>query len=162
LAVRQQTGIRLRERVREVAAPNFDRAENRMIAGFLHFLGLQIGDLRTRLQREMRLREERRAYRHRRGEEGGKSWWEAEDLPRIKSLPELYERWCVLEVMRCRRSCLRLGSPAAQAGSSPVRRLAEERERLVVEFAADQALDFEDAAGRLVRLRYVPRYRPWS
>jgi hypothetical protein len=30
----------------------------------------------------------------------------------------------------------------------------------VVEFTPDQAADFEDETGRLVRLRYVPSYRP--
>ncbi len=83
-------------------------------------------------------------------------------LVRAKALPVLYEWWCVLEVLRCLQGCLHLISPAGLGAASPFRRLGEERERLVVEFAADQAVDFRDERGRLVRLRYSPSYRPPS
>jgi hypothetical protein len=220
--------------VREVAAPHFDLPEHRLIAGFLHFLAVQIRDLSERIQREMDLRNERRAYRNRRGPDGGKTWWETEDLPRIeelhrllghltalereltqlrrhpvlpaaarlrevpastplirshrayasafkvivshftsyrvrlddehlllraKSLPVLYEWWCVLEVLRLLQGCLRLRKSSAFTASSPFRRLDDERERFVIELTPDQVVDFEDEAGRLVRLRYVPTYR---
>jgi hypothetical protein len=233
VAWRRGEHVYFREKVREVASSHFDLPEHRLIAGFLHFLGLQAVDLRARLRREVELREERRPFRHRRGPEGGKTWWEAEDLPRIlelqrllggldglerelaqlrrhpllpaagplrgmppstplfrshrayagafkaiaahftayrlrlddghllaraKSLPVLYEWWCVLEVLRGLQGCLHLAG-AAGAGS-PFRRLGGERERLVLELAPDQVVDFRDEAGRLVRLRYVPRYRP--
>jgi hypothetical protein len=78
-------------------------------------------------------------------------------LTRAKSLPVLYEWWCALQVIRSLRGCLRpRGDPTGAA--SPFRRLVEERTRLVIEFAPDQQIDFEDEAGRLVRLRYQPRY----
>jgi hypothetical protein len=235
LVVALPAGIRFREHVRETAASTFDLPENRLIAGFLRFLGRQLADLRTRIQREVDLRLERRAYRHRRTEEGGKTWWESEDLPRLeefrrlldqvggmerdlanlrrypflpatpplrevppstqlirshqaygnaykvivahfqafrvqlddqylvaraKSLPVLYEWWCFLEVLRILQSCLRRCDTTHPERDLPLRRLVEERDRLVVEFAADQAVDFLDAAGRLVRLRYGPHYRP--
>lgn len=222
------------EHVREVASPTFDLPENRIIAGFLHFLTLQVRDLRRRMEYEVRMREDRREYRHRRRADGGKTWWESEDLPRIeelrnllslvatmgrelaelmqspflpaapplrqvppstpllrhhkayssafktisqhfqafrvqvddkhlvmraRSLPVLYEWWCLLEVMRSLRSCLRYAQVEDFGPNSPFRRLAEERDRFVLEFQPDQAIDFEDATGRLVRCRYVPSYR---
>src|SRR5262249_41909687 len=77
------------EHVREVASPTFDLPENRIIAGFLHFLTLQVRDLRRRMEHEVRMREDRREYRHRRRADGGKTWWESEDLPRIQELKSL-------------------------------------------------------------------------
>src|SRR5262245_20533519 len=226
--------VHFREHVREVASPTFDLPENRIIAGFLHFVSLQVRDLRRRMEHEVRMREERREYRHRRRADGGKTWWESEDLPRIeelnnllkvveamgrdladlqqspflpptpplrhvppstpllrhhkayssayktiathfqafrgqvddkhlvmraKSLPLLYEWWCLLEVLRSLRACLRYAQAEDFGPNSPFRRLAEERDRFVLEFQPDQSIDFEDAAGRLVRCRYVPSYR---
>ena len=46
------------------------------------------------------------------------------------------------------------GSP-----SSPFQQLSGLRDRLVIEFESNQTLDFLDAAGRLVRMRYEPEYR---
>ena len=237
LAVRHRSGVVFREHVRETADPHFNLAENRTLTGFLLFLGVQLADLEARIRREIALRQERRAHRHRPGPDGGKSWWETEDLPRIeelkrlleslkamqgelarlrrypflppggvlrevppstplfrshrayasafrvlmghftsfrvrlddthlltrgKSLPVLYEWWCVLEVLRVLQGCLRRGGGSAEGRGSPFRRLEAERACFVVEFAADQAVDFEDENGRLVRLRYVPSYRPES
>ena len=76
-------GIAFREHVREVADPHFNLHENRILSGFLRFLEVQLADLRGRLFSEIEVREERRAFYHRPGGEGEKSWWEAEDLPRI-------------------------------------------------------------------------------
>src|SRR5262249_37940347 len=42
-----------------------------------------------RLQQELWLRHERRAFRHRRTEPDAKTWWETEDLPRIEELQAL-------------------------------------------------------------------------
>lgn len=81
-------------------------------------------------------------------------------LTRGKSLPVLYEWWCVLEVMRILQGCLKQLVDQPQGRGSPFHRLEAERTRFVVEFAPDQAVDFEDDAGRLIRLRYVPSYRP--
>jgi len=225
--------LRFREHVREVASPSYDLPENRMLSGFLHFLNLQTRDLRTRMEGEVRMREERREYRSRRIGSESKTWWESEDLPRIeelngllklveimgrdlahlqrspflppapplrsmpqstplirshkayssafkvmvthyqafrvqvddrnlvlraRSLPVLYEWWCLLEVMRSLRGCLDFGQSEDFGPQSPFRRLAEERDRFVVEFTADQSLDYEDAQGNLIRLRYVPSY----
>jgi hypothetical protein len=234
VAVRHRGAVLFRERVREVARSHFDLPEHRLIAAFLGFLAVETADLRGRLRGEVELREERRAYRHRRGPDDGKSWWETEDLPRIaelqqllggldalerelaqlrrhpilppaprlrevpvstplirshrayagafkailahftayrvrlddghllaraKSLPVLYEWWCALEVLRCLQGCLR-PAPGRPVYDMPFRRQGGERERLVVEFAPDQAVDFRDERGRLVRLRYAPSYRP--
>lgn len=235
LAVRHPRGIAFREHVREAADPHFNLTENRTLSGFLAFLGRQLADLEVRLLAEIEVREERKALHHRPAAEGEKSWWEAEDLPRIvelrklldnlhamqtelnrlarypflprgaelrevppstplirsnrayasayrtvlahfksfrvrlgedylltrgKSLPVLYEWWCVLETLRVLQSCLKFCADQPQGRGSPFRRLEAERTRFVVEFAPDQAVDFEDDAGRLVRLRYVPSYRP--
>jgi len=81
-------------------------------------------------------------------------------LMRGKSLPVLYEWWCVLEVLRVLQSCLTLCENQPSGRGSPFRQLEAERTRFVVEFEPDQAVDFEDDSGRLVRLRYVPSYRP--
>jgi Domain of unknown function (DUF2357)/PD-(D/E)XK nuclease superfamily len=235
LAVPLQNGsVHFLEHVREVASPSYDLPENRMIAGFLHFLSLQVRDLRRRMEHEIEMREARREYRHRRSGVGTKTWWESEDLPRIeemrsllsivstmgrdladllaspflpptpplrnvppstplvryhkayssafktivahfqafrvqvddkhlvmraRSLPVLYEWWCLLEVMRILRGCLPFSAGEDLGPGSPFRRLAEERDRFVVEFEPDQAVDFEDPEGRLVRVRYVPSYR---
>src|SRR5262249_36640758 len=155
---------------------------------------LQVRDLRFRMEREMEVREERRNFRHRRGGEGGRTWWESEDLPRIeelntqlghvavmerelahlllspflppaaplrgipestplvrnhkayssayrvvlshfrafrvqmddkhlltraRSLPVLYEWWCLLEVLRVLRSCLDFAETEQLGGESP-------------------------------------------
>ena len=227
-------GLHFREHVREVASPSFDLPENRIISGFLHFLNLQVRDIRRRMVHEVRVREERKEYRHRRKADGSKTWWESEDLPRIqelqsllvsvdtmgrelaallqspflppapplrsvppstpllryhkayssafktiathfqafrvqvddkhlvlraRSLPVLYEWWCLLEVLRSLRACLRFAQAEDFGPNSPFRRLAEERDRFVLEFQADQSIDFEDMTGRLVRVRYVPSYR---
>jgi hypothetical protein len=235
LAIRQRGSIAFREHVREVADPHYNLHENRILSGFLRFLEVQLGDLEWRLNSEIEAREERRAFYHRPAGAGEKSWWEAEDLPRIvelrkllenlqamqmelrrlsrypflprgeelreiphstplirsnrayasafrtvlshfksfrvrlgenhlltrgKSLPVLYEWWCALEVMRVLQSCMRFCDDQPQGRGSPFRRLEAERTRFVVDFAPDQAIDFEDDSGRLVRLRYVPSYRP--
>ncbi len=81
-------------------------------------------------------------------------------LTRGKSLPVLYEWWCVLEVLRILQACMKQCDDEPRGRGSPFRRLESERTRFVVEFTPDQAVDFEDDAGRLVRLRYVPSYRP--
>lgn len=234
LAVRDRGGVRFREHVREVAAPNFDLPEHRMISGFLGFLNVQINDLRGRMQRDIRERLERRAYRHRRTDPDARTWWEQEDLPRIeemqkllnhlaalemdlaqlrrhpflppagrltevpastplirshrayaqaykalvghftafrvhldeghlltraRSLPQLYEVWCLLQVFRVLQGCLQLREPGPFDRSSPFRRLEEGRERFVLELTPDQTVSFTDEDGRLVRLRYIPSYR---
>jgi hypothetical protein len=78
-------------------------------------------------------------------------------LARARSLPALYECWCYLEVMRILKTSLTM--VGATGDDSPFRRVAAERERFVIEFSSDQWIDFQDRTGRLVRLRYVPRYR---
>jgi hypothetical protein len=78
-------------------------------------------------------------------------------LVRARSLPQLYETWCCLEVMRVLRGALKM--TGGGEGPSPFRRVAAERDRFVIEFGADQHVDFHDRTGALVRLRYVPRYR---
>jgi hypothetical protein len=80
-------------------------------------------------------------------------------LMRAKSLPVLYEWWCVLEVLRGLQGCLRLCEGQTFERGSPFRRMQAERDRLLIDFAPDQAVDFEDDRGRLVRMRYVPSYR---
>lgn len=81
-------------------------------------------------------------------------------LTRGKSLPVLYEWWCVLDLIRILQSCLMQCDDQKRGVGSPFRRLELERTRFVVDFLPDQAIDYEDDAGRLVRLRYVPAYRP--
>jgi len=218
------------EQVRESSVPNFDLAENRLLSGFLQFLLHQLRDLDLRLQRERRLRQERKPFRDYRDPEGGRTWWEQEDLPRIeelervggqlqtlerdvrrllcfpflppapplrelppatpllrthrgyaeayrlivdhfrayrfrldelelltraRSLPVLYEWWCFLEVLRTLQQVLTLKWPVTPGRSSPFQ---ADRNRLLLEFSEDQVIDFGDEEGRLVRLRYNPRY----
>jgi len=81
-------------------------------------------------------------------------------LTRGKSMPVLYEWWCVLEVIRILQACLSHCDDQPRGRGSPFRRLELERTRFVVDFLPDQAIDFQDDAGRLIRLRYVPGYRP--
>lgn len=80
-------------------------------------------------------------------------------LTRGKSLPVLYEWWCALEVLRILQACLLQCENQPRGRGSPFQRLESERTRFVVEFTPDQAVDFEDDGGRLVRLRYIPCYR---
>jgi hypothetical protein len=75
---------------------------------------------------------------------------------RAKSLPVLYEWWCLLEVIQALQGCLKLRRTDAP---SPFKCLVRDRDRLVVDFANDQQVDFIDERDRLVRLRYVPHYR---
>ncbi len=79
-------------------------------------------------------------------------------LTRARSLPVLYEWWCLLAVLRVLQSCLRQVEAPGADRTTPFRRLRDERERFVVEFEANQAVDFYDEKDRLVRIRYVPRY----
>ena len=83
-------------------------------------------------------------------------------LSRGKSLPVLYEWWCVLEVLRILQNCLKTCDQQPHGRGSPFRQFEAERTRFVIEFAQDQAIDFEDTTGRLVRLRYTPGYYPES
>jgi len=76
-------------------------------------------------------------------------------VTRARSLPVLYEWWCALEVIRIVRACFE-----AAGGAGFGRRLETDPGKYVVEFAPDQSLDYTDAAGRLVRLRYQPAYLP--
>src|SRR5204862_6465345 len=92
LLARRRGGVCFREQVRETAAASFDVPENRLLSAFLQFLAEQLADLRGRVQREIDLRSERRAYRHRRSTEGAKTWWETEDLPRIEALQKLLQQ----------------------------------------------------------------------
>lgn len=78
-------------------------------------------------------------------------------LARARSLPVLYEWWCYLDLVRILNQCLRMET--TRADDSPFRHVSAERDRMVIELAADQWLDFRDRTGRLVRLRYVPRYQ---
>jgi hypothetical protein len=231
LAVRARRGVRFREQLREAAATHFDLPENRALTSFIRFLRVQIADLRLRTERERQRRLESRAFRDRPDADGGPSWWEREDKPRIaelegtadtlarldgelaqllrvkflppaplvlqmpavtplfrshrgyamayqvmfdhfrsyrvqldgghllvraRSLPVLYEYWCVLEMVRLLRRLLRADDDSVD---SPFRRRGAERERVVVEFDPNQSIDFFDAQGRRVRLRYTPRYR---
>ena len=104
LAVRIGRGVRFRELIREAAAPHFDLFENRVLTGFLGFLRLQINDLRVRIVREIHSREQNRAYRDRRDEDG-KSWWQREDAPRLQELAHVLESLAILdgEVIRLLR-----------------------------------------------------------
>lgn len=232
LAARVGRSVAFREQIREDAVHHFDLLENRILTGFLLFLRSQIADLRVRALRDLHRRRANRVWRDRRGPDGAPSWWEQEDLPRIReletelealsrldgemvtllrlpflppaeplrevprvtplfrshrayadafrtmvahfqsfrvsldgghllararSLPVLYEWWCCLEVLRLLTQLLALdGGDTGE--DSPFRRLTAQRDRFVVEFATDQHLDFHDRTGRLVRLRYVPRY----
>ena len=79
-------------------------------------------------------------------------------VTRARSLPVLYEWWCLLAVLRFLQGELKQLDTAGSGRGTPFRRLRDERERFVVEFEANQAIDFEDPNGRLVRIRYVPRY----
>lgn len=80
-------------------------------------------------------------------------------LTRGKSMPVLYEWWCALDVLRALRACLQWKADQPAGRGNLFRPNDSGRPGFVVEFATDQAADFEDAAGRLVRLRYVPSYR---
>ncbi len=74
-------------------------------------------------------------------------------VTRARSLPVLYEWWCALEVIRILRTLLH-STGAKGLG----RRLETEQGKYVVEFAANQSIDFVDDAGRRVRFRYQPAY----
>jgi hypothetical protein len=76
-------------------------------------------------------------------------------VTRARSLPVLYEWWCALEVIRVVRGCF---DPAGGSGFG--RRLEADQGKYVVEFAPNQSLDFADAGGRLLRVRYQPAYLP--
>ena len=79
-------------------------------------------------------------------------------MAKARSLPVLYEWWCTLRVLR---KLFRVLSPAAYepGNRSPVAmRLAQGRNTLTIEFAADQSMTFEDRHGGTVRFRYTPIY----
>lgn len=105
VAVRHRGRIAFREQVREVAAPHYNLPENRILSGFLHFLDAQLADLTGRLHVEIALRADRKAERHRPAGPGEKSWWEAEDLPRIVEMRRLLDQFRGLrtELARLRR-----------------------------------------------------------
>lgn len=234
MVVERSGDVYLRDQVREVPVANYDRFENRVIGGFVQFLDWQISDINRRLAREIHVRRERRRSRSNPKPEGQQTWWESEDLPRIKelaqlerntallqrtvsrwkqycflpaapilrtvpritplarvhtpyrrafqvirdhmqkyranldeynllvhakTLPVLYEWWCVLEVIRILHRHLHPPNAAIGDRHTPFRRFAEHEDRFVIEFGNDQRLDFRDGADRIVRLRYEPAYQ---
>ena len=92
VAIRSHGRIAFREHIRETADPHFNLTENRILSGFLHFLGVQIADLDARLAQDVALREERKLYRGHATGDQGKSWWEEEDLPRIQEMNKLRDK----------------------------------------------------------------------
>src|SRR5262249_56791937 len=58
-------------------------------------------------------------------------------LVRARSLPVLYEWWCLLEVLRVLRGCLPFSEAEELGPGSPFRRLAEDRDRFVGAFEPD-------------------------
>lgn len=78
-----------------------------------------------------------------------------------RSLPVLYEWWCLLDVMRCLRNCLTISQTDDPGPQSPFRRLQQDRDRFVVDLGENQQVDFKDETGNTVRLRYVPLYQGW-
>lgn len=76
-------------------------------------------------------------------------------VTRARSLPVLYEWWCALEVARILRGCL---NPVGAGGLT--RRLESDVGKYVIDFRPDQQVEFHDAAGRRVLMRYQPAYLP--
>jgi hypothetical protein len=80
-------------------------------------------------------------------------------LKQIKSIPPLFEWWCVLEVMNYLNRSLTLVSPG-NSRETPFKRLVSGgTDRFVVSLESEQFIDFLDSNDTLVRLRYEPHYR---
>ena len=221
------------ERVVQETTVRFDTHENTTIAGFLRFLGMQLGDLGRRIEAEIEARVDRRPLRSSRSGESRVTWWEQEDLPRIrvmerlrdstalmvrkvealgrckflprsrvlssppavtqavrfnsgyrsafqlirehlmafgvevddthllgraKTVPVLYEWWCVLQVIRILNRHLDLDQGALLSPFSPFQERPGPRRKLIIELDENQSVDYRDADGRAIRLRYQPRY----
>jgi len=223
-----------REQVDMKVSATCDVPENRAISGFLVFLSLQLEDIASRTEGEIRERESRRAHRSGSTRAGKLSWYEEEDMARLrilrdmpknldilrrrvnrlashpflpaspaitspppatqtvrfspgyqavyhlirehltafgvqldgahllsraKAVPVLYEWWCVLRVMEILGRHLSLDPAAASSEHGLFREEpGDVRKRLIIEFSDNEAVDYLDTAGRLVRLRYQPRY----
>jgi hypothetical protein len=88
----------LREHLREHSRPDYSTTEHKAIADFGEYLKGQLADLRARIDSEIGERQERKRWRSSPKNNGGSTWWEQEDLPRIEELAR-----CRDEVSRLRR-----------------------------------------------------------
>ncbi|MCB9953572.1 MAG: hypothetical protein H6824_21560 [Planctomycetaceae bacterium] len=80
-------------------------------------------------------------------------------LLQAKSIPLLYEWWCLLEVLHILHKILEL-KVGGDDRTRPFRRLISDgRDRFVIQFEGNQTIDFVDQTQRLVRVRYEPEYR---
>jgi hypothetical protein len=79
-------------------------------------------------------------------------------LARARSLPVLYEWWCAVRVTRILAAGLTPVQQGRPKRSFVSTQLAQTGTRFTIEFAADQAIDFTDSRGNLVRFRYQPVY----
>ncbi|MFQ3650675.1 MAG: DUF2357 domain-containing protein [Gemmataceae bacterium] len=89
---RQGSVLVIREQLREYTRPDYHIPEHRTIADFAAFLFAQLADLRQRIDTEIAMREERRAWRNLRRDPNAPSWWETEDKPRIEELHRCKEQ----------------------------------------------------------------------
>lgn len=80
-------------------------------------------------------------------------------LTRAKSIPVLYEWWCALQVLVTLQKFLKVESGSTEHTNLFFRKLIDENERFVIEFADDQSMAFVDGRGRLIRFRYHPAYK---
>ena len=89
MLIRVAGRVALREHLREHSRPDYRLREHQAIADFSEYLKLQLSDLRLRVDGEMAERQERYRWRSRVGKDGGPTWWEKEDQPRIAELGAL-------------------------------------------------------------------------
>ncbi|HVR73904.1 MAG TPA: nuclease domain-containing protein [Planctomycetota bacterium] len=75
-----------------------------------------------------------------------------------RSLPVLWEYWVVLKVVEFLQRTLRFSVAPWESASSIYRRVIGSRDRYSLDLASERRLDFVDAEGRRILLRYQPRY----
>lgn len=109
MLARRGRDLVFREHLREHSRPDFAIPEHQLLADFAEYLKAQLADLRQRIDLEVAERHQRRRFRDTRIDADRPTWWESEDLPRIRELESarsevsrLYgrvERWAALEFL---------------------------------------------------------------
>ncbi len=79
-------------------------------------------------------------------------------LTRARSLPVLYEWWCVVQIIRILTRGLTPLVHDPHSRSMMSTQLTQGGRRFTIEFAPDQAIHFADSRGARVRFRYQPVY----
>lgn len=111
--------VAVREYLHDRSRADYRIPEHQTIADFAEYLQAQLADLRVRIDAEMRERQDRRTWRHAPRGDGQASWWEQEDMPRIRELGECRDALALLRHRLDEWSALKYLPPGTALRSHP-------------------------------------------